>query len=69
MVQFAPAQFALVQFALKEPIEYSKNGELNVTLEFGHVTLPEESTGMYSGGSSYARLQRHVARADAARAR
>ena len=46
VVQFAPAQFALVQFALKEPIEYSKNGELNVTLEFGHVTLPEESTGI-----------------------
>ena len=33
--------------ALKEPTEYSsKNGELNVTLEFGHVTLPEESTGI-----------------------
>eukprot|EP00964_Phaeocystis_antarctica_P001352 scaffold717_cov60-Phaeocystis_antarctica.AAC.4 len=38
-------------------------------VEFGHVMLPEESTGIVGGIFICARLQRHVARADAARAR
>lgn len=46
--------FLLVQFlstcsgiAFKEPEEcHSKNGELNVTLEFGHVTIPKDRTGL-----------------------
>eukprot|EP00964_Phaeocystis_antarctica_P164700 scaffold143297_cov136-Phaeocystis_antarctica.AAC.2 len=57
--------------ALKEPTEYSsKNGELNATSRWSSATSrsPRRAPA-YSGGSSYARLQRHVARADAARAR
>ena len=57
--------------ALKEPTEYSsKNGELNATSRWSSATSrsPRRAPA-YSGGSSYARLQRHVARVDAARAR